>query len=352
MKPVLSCNGCVTFNFRPVGQSNPILTTDAIVLKQISNLLPRSHIDCKFWEIIKTIRLADSNFNKPSPIDVLLGADVFSKVLINGSIPAGNLLKPDAINTIFGFVLTGKIPVSFSHSLQIYFCHTVALKDILQQFWEIENISPTQNPMPDDQFCEKHFIKTRTQADDNKYIVSLPFKYNKPSFSGIRDLTVNRFLSLERCLLQQPQLYSEYSQFMKEYLNLGNMEFIIETEIRINSYYIPHHCILRPESSTTALRVVFNESAHLPNQPSLNDTLFKGPKLQPDILKIFLQFRLHYYVLCADMKMMYRNIWVNPAQCDYQRIVYRFSPTEPIQDFRLLTVVYGLNSSPFLALRS
>lgn len=50
--------------------------------------------------------------------------------------------------------------------------------------------------------------------------------------------------------------------------------------------------------------------------------------------------------------MMYRNILINESQCDYQRILWRFAPKGPIQDFRLLTVVYGLKPSPFLALRT
>lgn len=36
---------------------------------------------------------------------------------------------------------------------------------------------------------------------------------------------------------------------------------------------------------------------------------------------------------------------------DYQRILWRFSPSDPIQEFRLNTVTYGLACSPFLAIR-
>ncbi|XP_060522793.1 uncharacterized protein LOC132699841 [Cylas formicarius] len=49
--------------------------------------------------------------------------------------------------------------------------------------------------------------------------------------------------------------------------------------------------------------------------------------------------------------MMYRQILVNDSHQDYQRILWRFSPREPVQDFRRKTVTYGLNSAPFLALR-
>lgn len=50
--------------------------------------------------------------------------------------------------------------------------------------------------------------------------------------------------------------------------------------------------------------------------------------------------------------MMYRNIWIDKSQSDYQRIIWKFNSSEPLKDYRLLTLVYGLTSSPFLALRT
>ncbi|KAG5870326.1 hypothetical protein JTB14_004163 [Gonioctena quinquepunctata] len=41
---------------------------------------------------------------------------------------------------------------------------------------------------------------------------------------------------------------------------------------------------------------------------------------------------------------------INPCDKDYQRIVFRFAPDEPLRDFVLNTVVYGLSPSPYLAL--
>lgn len=41
-----------------------------------------------------------------------------------------------------------------------------------------------------------------------------------------------------------------------------------------------------------------------------------------------------------------------PEHRDYQRIIWRFSTDDPIQDYRLTTITYGLNCSPFLAIRT
>lgn len=48
---------------------------------------------------------------------------------------------------------------------------------------------------------------------------------------------------------------------------------------------------------------------------------------------------------------MYRQILVEPSDCDYQRIVWRESSDDAVVDYRLLTVTYGTASAPFLAIR-
>ncbi|XP_036327148.1 uncharacterized protein LOC118739745 [Rhagoletis pomonella] len=48
---------------------------------------------------------------------------------------------------------------------------------------------------------------------------------------------------------------------------------------------------------------------------------------------------------------MFRQIWVSPIHQDYQRIVWRESPDEPIKHYWLSTVTYGTASAPFLSVR-
>lgn len=43
---------------------------------------------------------------------------------------------------------------------------------------------------------------------------------------------------------------------------------------------------------------------------SLNDALYKGPVIQSDLFTIVMRFRCLKYVICADIKKMYRQIKV------------------------------------------
>ncbi|XP_076642971.1 uncharacterized protein LOC143353457 [Halictus rubicundus] len=117
------------------------------------------------------------------------------------------------------------------------------------------------------------------------------------------------------------------------------------------SYYIPHHAVFRESSSTTSLRVVFNASCGTTNGQSLNDHLSsERSKLQGDLIAILLRWRQSTYVYAADIAKMYRQIQVNEHDLNYQRILWRTSPTEPVTECQLGTVTYGTSSAPFQAL--
>jgi len=48
---------------------------------------------------------------------------------------------------------------------------------------------------------------------------------------------------------------------------------------------------------------------------------------------------------------MYCQINVHPQDQDLQRILWRYSSEEPIQEYQLTTVTYGTSSAPYLATR-
>ncbi|GFS49531.1 integrase catalytic domain-containing protein [Trichonephila clavipes] len=56
--------------------------------------------------------------------------------------------------------------------------------------------------------------------------------------------------------------------------------------------------------------------------------------------------------ICADVEKMFRQIKVHEEDVDWQRNLWRDSPTEPIREYRLTTVTYGTSSAPFLSTRT
>lgn len=138
---------------------------------------------------------------------------------------------------------------------------------------------------------------------------------------------------------------------MTEYIELNHMSRVSHNENSSETVYLPHHGVIRESSITTKLRVVFDASSKTSSGISLNNTLMIGANLQDNIIDIIMCFRLPAIAITADLQKMYRQILVNSKDRDYQRILWRFSPSDPIDEYRLNTVTYGQTCAQFLAIR-
>lgn len=176
---------------------------------------------------------------------------------------------------------------------------------------------------------------------DGLWLPRKPF----PVLGNSKGLAFHQFKALENRLNRDYKFRVQYQEFMRDYLTCGHMELIpkLEQDSPLN-YYIPYHCVLRPSGSTTKLRVVFNASARTSVGLSLNNSMYTGPKLQPDIQAVLLRARLWKYIFMADIKQMYRQFIVEPSLRKYLKIFWRFLPSEPINKYRLCTVTYAASS--------
>jgi hypothetical protein len=260
-----------------------------------------------------------------------------------------NHSHPHLQNTQLGWLIGGSIAESQS---KIKTCTNLAitLQNQVARFWEIEQVTTTGPPRTRvEAWCEEHFLKTYAREPNGKFVVRLPFKQNVSKLRGSKDIATKRFLQLERNLMKQPTLQSDYVKFMAEYLKLGHMSPV--TNIDAFRCYLPHHCVVKESSTTTKVRVVFDGSCKTNSGISLNETLLVGPTIQPDLVTILLRFRSHQYVLSADIAKMYRQVWVHPDDRRYQTILWRENPNQPIIEYELNTVTYGTTSAPFLAIK-
>ncbi|XP_062542559.1 uncharacterized protein LOC134210531 [Armigeres subalbatus] len=119
----------------------------------------------------------------------------------------------------------------------------------------------------------------------------------------------------------------------------------------VPQFFLPHHAILRPDSTTTKLRIVFDASCKSGSGLSLNDILMTGPTIQNTLNDIVLRFRMPAFVLMGDLCKMYRQILHHPLDQRLLRIYWRQNTSETLKIFQLLTVTYGTSSAPFLATR-
>lgn len=329
---------------------------DFLVINKITQMLPTKKVSIEKLKLPENLILADPNFYKPQQIDMLLGAEIFYDILLEGRCTLGENL-PILQQTKFGWTIAGKIPNSLEDEnefTEINTFLTINLEDKLSEFWKIENCYIEKRKLTsEERVCEKIFEETVKRNQEGRYIVKMPIRDGFVDLGDSYEAARKRFLSLERRLVRNPELYTEYAKFMNEYLSLKHMKYLETPESTSNDvYYIPHHCVLKPSSTTTKLRVVFDASMKSTNGKSLNDNLLVGPTLHEELFATIIRFRLHKVAFTSDIKKMYRQILISEEQRDLQRIIWRDNPNDELKTYQLSTVTYGLASAPYLATRS
>ncbi|XP_055619069.1 uncharacterized protein LOC129764228 [Toxorhynchites rutilus septentrionalis] len=325
-----------------------------LALPSITRMLPSSSVDVTEWNIPVQIRLADPTFNVPGPIDAIVGNECFADLLRYGKISLGSNL-PILQKTVFGWIVSGKCTEVLQRVPHHPF-HLSRLDNLdflVRKMWELESCSSNDNWSPMERECERHFQEHISRNSHGRYVVKLPKKIEL--ISQIRDNRITaqrRFLSIERKFESNEELKRQYHDFIEEYIAMGHMREVSSTEIiQSPQYFLPHHAILRPESSTTKLRVVFDASSKSQSGISLNGVLLSGPTIQDSLISIIMRYRMHAFVVSADIAKMYRQILVHPTDQPLQRIYWRDTRDSPLRIYQLQTLTYGTNSASFLATR-
>ncbi|CAG7821711.1 unnamed protein product [Allacma fusca] len=260
-----------------------------------------------------------------------------------------------AQDTALGWIIFGPTPAEVTLKLVTHLV-TANTDEILRKFWEIEDISTSRSLTTEEKECNAHYVATTVRREDGTYQVRLPFKKGCHPLGDSKSVALKRFYQMERRLSRNSDLKRQYCAFMEEYIHLGHLQMIDLTDeppvTNDRKYCLPHHCFMKEASTTTKLRVVFDASAKSTSGVSRNDQLMIGPVIQEELFAILTRWRIHVVPICADIKQMYRHIWMHPEDCNYQRVLWRESPSLPLKENRALTVTYGEASAPFQAVRT
>jgi hypothetical protein len=328
--------------------NNFCIDVSCFVIPQITSCLPNVSVDISNIKFPPNICLADPTFFEPSEIDLLLGADVFWEIIKTDKIKLG-LNQPILQDSTFGWLVAGPIKSQSNVRSKIHCNFSQEIRDSLAKFWELEELPASSNVLSkEDEECETHFVNTHKRLPDGRFSVKIPLReIPEESVGHTYSIVRKRFFSLENRLMKS-KIKDRYTEFLQEYEDLGHLTRVSRPSF---GYYIPHHAVLREQSETTKLRVVFNASFKGSSGKSLNDIMMVGPRVQDDLISILLRFRYHIYVVTGDIEKMYRQIVVDECQRHLQLILWRADHSQPLQTLQLNTVTYGTASAPFLSTR-
>ncbi|GFX79200.1 uncharacterized protein LOC103569155 [Trichonephila clavipes] len=220
-----------------------------------------------------------------------------------------------AMESIFGWVVLRKTKLPCQRIFSNYASYN-AVEFQLDKFWQLEKLCKTKPFTNEEIACENHFKRTHTRDSTGRFAVNFPFRDSSVELGSSRDIAVHHLQQIEHRFSKNKSLSNQYHKFMNDYLKLGHMELIPENEIDVpasSSFYLPHHPV--PNKNGDKFRVVFDGSAKS----------------------------------STDTEEMHRQITLQDS--DFERIVWRNSPFEPIQDLKLTKIAYGTASAPYLAIK-
>ncbi|KAL0146815.1 hypothetical protein M9458_057754 [Cirrhinus mrigala] len=244
-----------------------------------------------------------------------------------------------AVESIFGWSVQGPVKMSIVADAAC----------LLKAFWEIESLGITmkQTENPEEEEALLQFEKT-THYKDGRYKVELPWRPDKPELPDDYRTAKKRFEGLKRQLQSDLVLRHRYNE-------QGIVEDIAEEDSFPTAvkYYMPHHTVFWEDKVTPKLRVVFDASSHDIGSPSLNHCLLTGPNLNPDLLSILINFRLHAIAFTADIKKAFLQISLAEKDRDAVRFLWLAALLhedrgETPRVLRMMRVVFVVSPSPFL----
>ena len=314
-------------------------------------------VDVRKCAHLRNLKLADTFPRKAAPVDLLVGADQYYK-LVQGNIRRGRPGTPIATKSRLGWLLSGPVPGSRTDEGTTAMLTVTRIEDPndqLRRFWELDAIGVVdqQNNV---RYVEEEDALNQFNSSCNfngdRYEVGLPWKKDHPPLVDNYQQAYQRLISIERNLIKHVEKKRMYCDAVNQYIDDGRAQAIVKEDSKADKIrYLPHHAVFREDRTTTKCRVVFDSSAKTADGVSLNSCLLKGPKLQPDLGHVIIRPRCHRIGLMADIKKMFLQIKLKREDQNSHRFLWRDFRADKTPDVYCMTrITFGDTPSPFLSI--
>ena len=195
---------------------------------------------------------------------------------------------------------------------------------------------------------DQQFKEQLYRNPEGWYETGLPWKGNHSPLLNNKEGSLKRLETLVNKLRRNDQLEA-YDTIIQEQLKDGIIE---EAEEPANGreFYIPHKAVIREDSETTKMRIVYDASARpTANAPSLNECLDIGPPLQNQLWKVLVRGRFHAVAVAGDIKKAFLQVRIRADDRDALRFHWiNIKDPNDVRTYRFTRALFGLGPSPFL----
>ncbi|GFT62781.1 uncharacterized protein TNCV_1143211 [Trichonephila clavipes] len=186
---------------------------DMLVVKKITDFIPQKTLEINS-DFSNFVELADSNFNAPGKIDLLLGANIFYELLKLERIK----IKDSQIllvNSVFGYIVTGNLDLINETKVHCGLIRVEDLNKTLEKIWKVEEVEEPIVKNKERLICEEHYTNTHFRTKVGKYVVSMPLKMKPSCLGNLKAVALKRLGSLWNRLAREENYLNLYCEFLR-----------------------------------------------------------------------------------------------------------------------------------------
>ena len=317
--------------------------------------ISEDNTDVKVADIARQLGLGKGQLRRGNgQTDLLIGIDQ-AKLHTGETREAGNVV---ARHSPLGWVAFGAVPGEQSEASHVYHIKLETPVD-MTDFWTTESMGVSVQPcnceagkLSQIEREEAKIIEESCEKLGNQWLIPYPWKRDPRQLPNNKSQAMKKLEATERRLLKNPDHAAAYDRQMVEMNDLQFSRRLTEKEAREYSgpvHYISHHEVLRPESKSTPVRIVFNSSAAFQGH-KLNEYWMKGPDLLNDLFGVVLRFRENQVAFIGDISKMYHRIRIPEMDQHVHRFLWRNLQTHHDPDVYVKTVLtFGDKPAPAMA---
>ena len=175
---------------------------------------------------------------------------------------------------------------------------------------------------------------------DRQWTASYPYKRDPAELQNNYKAACAMLISTEKRLLRSEIHAKMYQDQIDDMIQRG-VARKLSHEIREYEgpvFYLSHHDVLKSDSQSTPMRIVFNSSARF-NNHVLNDFWMKGPDLVNNLVDVLMRFRERECGVTGDIRKMYHTVKICLRDQHVHRFLWRNMKSDQRPDIFVMTAV-------------
>ncbi|KAJ6648127.1 hypothetical protein Bhyg_03352 [Pseudolycoriella hygida] len=267
------------------------LEVEFCTMETITAPLPTKQIERKKWPHLKGLKLADENYHQSAPIQLLLGADVFEEIILDGIIKKIHN-SPTAMNSTLGWLMLGKVEAKHHQVREIKVnCLQIGdntkLENTLKAFWEMEEVPTLRKLTINEQCAENIFSQNISRTISGRYQVPLLFDPSKSSkvLGSSKQAALQMLYGMEKRFKNNHMLKERYHEYMQ---NLIKVTTVIDGTA--SATFLATRTLIQTAKDVSKQYLeaaeVIKRDFYMDDVSSGSNSIKSAMKLQSDLIKV------------------------------------------------------------------